>query len=214
MKKIVFYILSFFFSILVISCNTKARDKKAIQLCLNKYLETTQASNGLEAIKYIDKQSIAYYDNIVKLTKTADSTTISNLKFLDKFFVLGARHLFKKEDILTMNGENLFILLVANDMVGDEEKTSNVLVQNIKIEKNHATGEVLMDKKGKVTISFNKINNEWKFNLLSTFSIAEEEFKNIISQLDDSMSEDDFLVLLLKESNQKEPSKDIWKPIL
>jgi len=206
MKKVIFFIFTCFVSISLISCNTKIRDKKAIQECFDKY--------GLEAVKYIDNHTIAYYDHILKLAKTSDSIKISKMKFGDKTSVMVTRHLFKKEDILNMNGENLFILLVANEMFSDDEKLSKSLIRNIEIEGNHAKGEIVLDEVGKATIKFQKINSEWKFDLTSMLPAINKAFNKIISELDVSITEDEFLIFFLKELNQKEPSKDIWKPIL
>lgn len=214
MKKTTFYILPFLFSVLIISCNTPAKNKKAIQECFDKYRKAIHENNGLEAVKYIDSHTIAYYDNILKLAKTSDSVTVSKMKFWDKTSVMVTRHLFKKEDILNMNGENLFILLVANEMFSDDEKYTKTVVQNIEIDGLHAKGEILINEVGKTTIKFQKVNNEWKFDLTSMLPAIEQTFDKLLKDINTSVTEDEFLMFVLKEFDSKEPSKDIWKPIL
>jgi len=214
MRTSVAVIVCFLSSLFLASCSQEAQDKKAIQECFDNYRKASSENNGLEAAKYIDKKTVEHYEQILKEAKTSDSAAIIELNLIDRLSVLATRHLFKKEEILTMNGESLFILLIASEMISDNEKYQKVLVQNIHIEGSTAKGEVLIDNGEKITIEFNKVNNHWKFNLTSMFRTGEKEFRKMVSELDKSISENEFLLIILEETNKQKPTKEIWHPIM
>ncbi len=136
MKKIFIII-----TILVISaCNNQyVTAKNEINSCFYNYKVAVKGGNGNEAIKYLDKNSLNYYNTIIDLSVSADSITLDHAGIYNKITVLIIRQLMPKEILLDMNGESLFIYMVNSGLVG-QNSNQNVDLADIEIKGTSANG--------------------------------------------------------------------------
>ena len=69
-------------------CNAQEEDVLA---CFSNYKRAILNDQGEEALKYIDANTLTYYEGILEKTKTADSIMVDKLPLMDKMMVLIVR---------------------------------------------------------------------------------------------------------------------------
>lgn len=67
--------------------NGQHREEKLVQKSFDNYKTAILNDKGNEAVKYVDSRTIAYYEQMLELVKTADSSKIETLSILDKLIV-------------------------------------------------------------------------------------------------------------------------------
>src|SRR3954463_15548341 len=103
--------LLLFITILLFSC--KSADKpENIKQAFEKYRLAILAGKGEEAVTLLDSTTIAYYSNILDISKKSDSLQIDSLNVLYKFTVLAVKHITPKEKLLSMDAEELIIFSI------------------------------------------------------------------------------------------------------
>lgn len=183
----------------------------AVKECYSKYKTAILNDKGEKAARYVDSNTFAYYDKILKLVKSADSISVEKLSLVDKLAVLGIRHKTPREDILKFDGKALLIYSVNNGGAGKNGVT-NTSLGDVTVDGDFAKGEVL--NKGKKTstfMHFYKQDNNWKIDLTALFPLTNVAFKKVIKESGES--ENDFIFILLESLTGKKPGLEIWQPV-
>jgi hypothetical protein len=186
-------------------------DTTAIRDCFMGYKVAILNDEGKEAIRYIDSRTIRYYTQMLSLTRSADSTTVAGLSFLDKLMVLSVRHRTTKAELKPMNGEDLLVYAINHGMVG-----KNGVVQNdlgaITIDESFATGQLIHNgQPTPLKFHFYKEQEQWKLNLTALFPMAEAAMQHMLAESGES--ENDYLLTLLEMTTGKKPAPSVWHPV-
>ena len=207
-KKIFFLVLAL---ITYNSSFAQESEEKLIKKTFDNYKSSILNGKGEEAVNYVDSQTINYYSNILGKIINADSTIINSLGLLDKLIILSIRHQVESKDILSFNGQGLFVHAIEKGMIGKNSVNNNT-IGDIEINEDFAKGQLISSgQKTPFHLHFHKENNKWKFNLTSTFSIGEVAFKKI--QEDSGQEENEYLIMLLEIISGKKPDNKIWHAI-
>lgn len=185
-------------------------DTAAIRDCFARYKTAILNDRGEEAVQYVDSRTIRYYTQMLALTRTADSTTIAGLSFLDKLMVLSVRHRTTKAELQPMDGEDLLVYAINHGMVGKGGVIQND-IGAITIDDSFATGQLV--RKGQpipLQFHFYKEQEQWKLSLTALFPMAEAAMQKMVA--DSGESEHDYLLTLLETTTGKKPSPSIWNP--
>ena len=209
MKKII----GIFLFLINLTNFTYGQEKEQfIRRAFNNYKSAILTGKGEEAIKFVDSRTTKYYVNILGIVKTADSLKITSLPLIDKMTVLFTRHTATKEEILSMNGNDLFIYSVKKGMVG-ESSIDNIEIGDVVVDGNFAIGQLVSNgQKTSIHFLFYKEDGQWKFDLTSMFSITNMAIKKMIQ--DSGENENDFWLSVLEMLTGSKPKKEIWQPIL
>lgn len=208
-------ILLVYLSICMLSCSNRKAEKKLIAQTWNNYTAAVTNSNGSEAVKYVDSNTIAYYSYILEISKTADSNTVALLRPDQKIFVLMNRQVFTKEVINTFDGKKLFAYSVMTGIVGVVSGKGYAL-RNILVDHSKATAELINTELEEVIMSvpFNKEHNDWKINFSSIYSeFSHKIWKHMVEK--NGGSEQDLLYQRLKDISDKPiDTYRIWHPMV
>lgn len=203
------YTFSLFFLFLAYSCSNNL-DEELIKQSFQTYKKSVLSDNGTAAADVVDKRTINHYERLLKLTLSADSTSLEALPLMDKFFVLAIRHTIDPDSILRMTGRGLFIHAINEGMIG-KEGAMKLNIDNITIENDFAVAEFTTDGKNTgIKIYFYKDSGKWKFDLSSFFSVGNNAFKNLLK--DCPGTENECLVDILETTFGKN-GRDLWKPL-
>lgn len=166
---------------------------------------------GDEAVKYVDTRTIKYYGDILKLVKSADSTTVETLSILDKLMVFSIRHRTSKEDILNFDGKSLLVYAIKSGMVGKNGVVNNS-IGDITVDENFAKGQLIANRrKTPFYFHFYKEEGKWKIDLTSLFSVSTMAFKKMAD--DSGQNQNEYLFSLLEIISGRKPGIEIWKPV-
>lgn len=205
------------------SCNDKSTlEKRAVRRCFEDYKKSIIEGRYEQTSNYLDKKTIAYYDNIAQMARIGDSNAISNLKILDQIAILLTRVSANQEQIKSFNGKSIFNFFIKNDFV-NKEGMLNVWIAGVEIDGNFAIGQIdskklkelnpnnASRKKENPFVHFYKEDGKWKMNLLSMLKLLEPILQKALIEKEQKIP--DFLFDVVEEQTGKRPSSLIWLPI-
>ena len=207
--KPILYLL--FLIITINPTNAQTNDKLEINKVFDRYKSAILNDKADEALSAIDNKTISYYKTILSEVKKADSSKIAAMSLVDKITVLGVRARATKQEIVDMQGSDVFLFAIKNGMVGKNSVINNS-VGEIIIDKNFAKGELLVNgEKTPVFFHFYKENDGWKLNLTELFSLGNMSLKQLFQ--DSGKPENEYLMEILSMLSGKTLSYEIWHPI-
>jgi hypothetical protein len=203
--------LCIFVLLVVFTSFGQENQEKTIQKVFENYKSAILNDKGIEALNFVDSRTIAYYDDIIKKIKTADSITIESYTILDKLMVLAIRHSASQEEIMNMNGKSLFVYAIDNGMVG-KNSVQNNSIGRVQIDDAFATGQFLVNgQETSINFHFYLENNNWLIDLTSIFPISTTAFKQMISS--SGKTENETLLMILELMTGEKPTNSIWHPL-
>lgn len=204
-------LLAFLFIILGTFVFGQKNEEKLVRERFESYRTNLLNDNGNGAVEDVDSKTINYYSELLKLTKSADSSKIESLSIVDKMMVLILRLKVSKAEIVSFDGRSLFIYAVDNGMVGKGSVAKNT-IGDINVNKNFAAAELLVNRKpSELYFEFYKEEGTWKLDITSLFPMANMLFEKLIA--DSEKSENDFLLPLIEAASGKKMSPEVWLPL-
>ena len=194
------------------SCFDKKQEQQEIIKTWKKYRTAFSNNLGNECSKYIDSESVIYYNNMLTLVRTADSAAVEQLRVDQKLTVLLARHTMLPEEIRKLNGVTFFENLIK---LGEGGGLSNAPdFEFVTVSPTQANAYVV-DSNGKrgLNVLFNKENDIWKINLAYlSGQLSKSDWDNIINE--SGKTEHEFINEVLMLANDKVPANSAWHPFL
>lgn len=209
MKK---QLLIFFVSLLLFpAVYGQSSEEALVKEAFNHYKSSILNEKGEEAVKYVNSKTIAYYDEILRKVKNADSAEVNALSVLDKLMVFSVRHRTSRADILSFDGKALLVYAIKSGMVG-KSSVINLSVGEIKTGGNYANGVVVTNGKATpLSFGFTKENGQWKIDLTSILPASAAAFEAMVK--DSGQEENEFFFSILNILTGKTPGPEIWKPV-
>lgn len=190
---------------------TYEADSTAIQKSFKGYSTDILNDRGESAISHLDSRTLKYYDDILESIKHKDSITISSASILDKIMILMVRQKCTKEQINSFDGKKLLLYAINSGMVGKNSVMNNS-IGRIKIDKDFAKGEMLVDgKSSNMYMHFYKEEGQWKIDLTSLYPMVEPAMQQAIKR--SGQTENQFLVNIIQMTAGEELKEGIWKPL-
>ncbi len=209
MKKHILFI--FLLQVFGNSLFGQKQEEQAVKSAFEKYRADILNDLGEEAFKDVDSRTVKYYGDLLEWIKNSDSLEVEALSVLDKMSVLMIRNKMPKEDLLAMDGKQLFIYAVNEGMVG-KGSVSNNSIGKVAVNGNFASGQFISKgRETEVYFHFYKEDGTWKIDLTSLFSVSILAFDKLIA--DSGKSENEFLIPLIEASIAKKMNPESWKPL-
>jgi hypothetical protein len=187
-----------------------ARDTNAIRQCFSEYKDALLAEDGAKAVELVDGETIELYSRQLDWALKATPGETRALGLLDKLSVLRIRMEFSRQELLEMDGRELFVYGVDHGWI-DPEGVKNNSLGKITVTQDSATVQGLnQGKPTPINWVFTREGDAWKLNLLSILPAAETAFKMLIRE--SGQTEDEFLIEILSMLSEKRPDKSIWFP--
>ncbi len=189
-------------------------DEKAIRACFDRYMKALLNNDGDDAVLCVDRKTLLYYEQLLKLIKVGTRAEVDSLPMRDKATVLLMRHRVPKEMMLAMtNGHDHFVYGITNGLL-DKDSASNVELGTITVEGDTAksnTFSVAQQREYPFGVHFNRENGEWKMDMTSVFPLVDMVMQTEVTR--SGLTENEFLWRLLEASSGKKPSDSIWEPL-
>lgn len=205
-------ILVFFFVLPAVLHLSARQDTALVKACFNGYKNAILADKGQEAVTFVDSRTLRYYSDILQKTKTLDSVGLDKLPIMDKLTILMLRHRATKEEIMQLDGRSLLVYAIERGMVG-KNSVMQLSIGEVLVKSNMAEGQVMVGT-APTSLAYNFFKEEgaWKMDITSVLPEGNAALKKVVK--DSEQPENEFLVMLIGNATDKEPSRDIWKPVL
>ena len=209
MKKLILLVSIF----LALSASVRAQDKQAdeaaIRACFANYQAATAKKHGQSVAALVSKQTISYYEYILKLVMTGDEPTIRKQKYYRKMMVLQVRH--EIPNLSVTNGAQLFALVVSKGWNSSAPEGGIKLGKISTSETVAVAPGVLNGVETPATFFFSRAGKLWKVDLVGVILRLEQLMAE--QQKKSSLSEDEAITTSLEKRSGRPVSKDIWKPL-
>lgn len=208
---ILIVLLGLFFSTAGVAQNKKAQ--KLVHKSFAKYTKAIITEDGEEAVKYLDKNTILYYKDLLDLTIHADSVTLRNLDFLQRLAILSLRHNAPSELIVEMDAKALIVYSVNNGLLSKNSAKVTSL-GSVYVKGDQAKAKMVVDgQELPFHVIFNKeTDGAWRMDITSIFAAANWSFSKLLEGAE--MDEDEIVETALKMMTGTKPAATIWQPIV
>lgn len=197
---------------LLLSVYSYAGEEEKVKECYGNYKEAIMNDDGAKVVPLVSNGTVKYYDDLLNMVHTYDSTKVAELGLMDKMSVLAIRHKAEAETIKGMkNGKDLLIYAIDNGMVG-KESIPQLEIGKITVDGNDAQGEIsVQGQTAPFPFRFKKEDGNWKFDVVSLTKAAAPQMQQAVAQ--SGMAENDFVMFILEYTNGKKPDNTIWQPV-
>ncbi|MCQ2959017.1 MAG: hypothetical protein MJ198_02355 [Bacteroidales bacterium] len=167
---------------------------------------------GEIAVLCLDSKSIAYYDSMVNLIKTADSSQVAALPFSEMLCVLNFRQLYLTNqielDIANLDGTSFYVSSVNLGLTNPPKWT----LGDISCHGNSAQAQC-MDGKTVLPISldFNMERGLWRIDITTIMEFVNNVMSELCSKSDRTVKD---LIVKSLSGNFGELHTDVWKPLI
>lgn len=205
------YLMIFFATVLSVSSPAQQKEEEAVKNCFAQYKAAILESDGAGAQKWVDQNTLDYYQKMLKLAISADSATVAEASFMDRMTIFTARHRIPANEALAMQGDDFFIYAIDEGMVG-KNSVMNVDIGTVKVEGNFATGQLQSGgQPAPFSFHFYKKDGGWKVDLTSLFNVSNKAMKQMAAG--SGMSENDFIFHMLEILTGSRPGVAVWRPL-
>jgi len=188
-------------------------DEEGIKTTLKGYLKYAKARGGAEASKFVDAETIAWYDDIVGLARTAKKKEVKALPISQQLVMFLVRMRLNKGQIMRMNGKSLFVFGINEGWLGNN--LTEPKLGKIKIDSSGKRAMVEMfEENGEVSdtkMVFTKEGEDWKLNFVSLLEMMDVEFARQAEEM--GATPTNFILFVLKMMGEDIEDKKIWKPV-
>ncbi len=209
--KTVQILISIFLLFGLVSCGYES-DTGSIESVFQSYRSALLERDGETAYRLVSKETRDYYSLSANRAQKLSSKETKKLQILDQITVLLARHSIAKIDLKKMDGRAFFIHAINKGWIS-EESVSKAGIQVAEIDNNFAKTHLVVEgTEYPLGFSFRKENGEWKIDITSIFNVSRASFSEKIKEM--SMSQEEFLFLVLESNNGVKPEDSVWEPIM
>lgn len=167
-----------------------AADIDAVRSIFERYRVEVAAENGPAVPPLVSPSTVAHYDEVVRLARTAGPAEISGLGMMDRLMVARMR-VQEPPDFATMDGAGLLVYGVNEGMIDASALQGNTLGA-VRVEGDRAYAEMLVrNEPTGVDWEFVRGPSGWTFDLAAGFPLINEALTQVAAE--NGMTEDEFI---------------------
>lgn len=187
--------------------------KKEIINVFNTYKNALQKNDSNTAILQLDKSSFTYYEDILNTSLRADEAQINQLEVLDRLMVLTIKHKLSKDQLLKMNGKDLLVYALENDIINNN-RVETMGIGEIDVRGEIAYGQFLQNNNNiALYLGFSYDQSQWRLDVTSLAEPTGFAIRKLVEM--QNKDENEVIIMMIESSTPgRKVSKDIWKPLL
>jgi hypothetical protein len=175
----------------------------AVRAVARDYIAAAHRRDGAAAARLVSRETRAYYTGLAQLAVSAPEARVRAAPLVERVMILMFRHRVPAGELRTLAGDAVFAYTVDNGWV-------TVDVEDPILTGTQAYGTrdraVLRDRGEDV--HFLREDGGWRWDMMPTIQAASTELA-----ANAGMTEDEFVLFVLKYSDGRDPSPDIWQPL-
>lgn len=165
-------------------------DGEAVRSTFEDYRVEVAAENGAVVPALVSPATIAHYDEVVRLARTAGPPQIAGLGMMDRLMIARLR-VQEPPDFAAMDGAGLLVYGVDEGMIDAAALEGNTLGE-VRVDGDRAYAEMLVDGEPTgVNWEFVRDGSGWTFDLAAGFPLINETLTQVAAE--NGMTEDEFI---------------------
>lgn len=188
-------------------CDKRAAEVIAVD---EQYDRCLDSNDGEGSVKFITRDSLARYDRLLPVARTATAEQVKAMTNTDMIEVLFMRLLLGSELHKPIDGRTYFVKLVNK---GWTSSTSSVQRTKVKVNSKGTTATVTYrnPEDGETFNSYWVVEDgTWKLDLLADLRNHDSDFKQIASEL--GMTREQVAFEYIELETGETPPSDLWNP--
>jgi hypothetical protein len=184
------------------------RTPEAVRKSFDAYKEAILNDKGSEAAKWVDKQTLDWYEESRQLALKAGREKLESLSMFNRMQAILIRHRVPLAELEKMDGRGLFAYAVDNGWVG-KSSVSGLAIGEVSITGAFAAGTLV--REGKATalkFQFSIEEGVWKVKLLPLMKMAEPGLKAQAKRA--GMTENEFIIQMTEAVSGRKVPATIW----
>jgi hypothetical protein len=184
------------------------RTPEAVRKSFDAYKEAILNDKGSEAVKWVDKQTLNWYEESRQLALTAGREKLESLSMFNRMQAVLIRHRVPRAELEKMDGRKLFTYAVDNGWVG-KSSVSGLEIGEVSITGGFAAGVIV--REGKATplkFQFSMEEGHWKVKLMPLMKMAEPGLKAQSKRA--GMTENEFIIQMTEAVSGRKVPDTIW----
>lgn len=216
-------------AILTSSCTDSSQSAKndesdlvKIENVFHAYNDATIKSDGQRIYELVDEETIKYYQSLLDKVRTYDSLMITQSSITDQINILSVRAEINDSTLMSLDTQSFIVKMFTLVNTVDAEKEQvlrNMMISNVVISGQYAKGDLALNGipvEPKLTVSFTKEGDDWKYNTISTFQFTNNTIQSMLEE--SGLSNIDYIKLLFSDPSVQnkliKPLDEVWKPLL
>ncbi|MDO3401040.1 MULTISPECIES: hypothetical protein [Mycobacteriaceae] len=185
-----------------------AADAKAVQSVFDKYRTEAAAQNGAAVPALISPDTIAHYDTVVKLARTAGPAEVATVGMMDRLMIARMR-VEVPPDFATMDGTDLLVYGVDEGMIDSDALEGNS-IGDVRVDGDRAYAPMLVDgEPAGADWEFVRTDAGWTFDLAAGFPLINEALTQVAA--DGDMTEDEFIFSVVELVTGTPVDASVWE---
>jgi hypothetical protein len=186
-------------------------DEAAVREAYEAYKNAILDGRGAEAVRYLNRASIAFYGEMKALALRAPESEVRRLPVMNKVTVLLLRHRVAPDVLEKMSPEEIVVYGVDRGWIG-RDAVENSDIGDVRVNGDVATAEYVMGgQRTPISYRFTREDGVWKFDFTALLPVVDGALRELLKR--ERMDEDKFVLGLLEQVSGEKPARSIWKPL-
>lgn len=187
-------------------------DKAEVRQAFESYRSAILSRDGDAAASLAADSTLDYYEEMRRLALRAPRGELQDRRIIDRFTTLFLRHVVPAKDLLGMTGEDVFAFAIERGWIG-EARVTRLDIGAVEVVGDTAAVEVRSSGGGEpFSFVFVREGAAWKIEFGDLLQIADALFAEQARKLD--VTQNEFILQLLESQSGRQPSAEIWQPLL
>jgi hypothetical protein len=183
-----------------------ATETDAVRAAARDYIAAVDARDGAAAARLVTRETRAYYARMAALAVTAPEAQVRAASLIERMMILMYRHRVPAADLRALAGDAAFAYTIDEGWVAQDAEARRVLSEADV----YGEGDQAVIWGGGEGVYFRREDGGWRWDMMPTILAAST---SLAPPPDSGMTEDEFVMFILKYSNGRDPSPDIWRPL-
>lgn len=179
-------------------------DAQAVRDVVRQYQAAVNQRDGAAAARLVTAETRAYYGRLRDLAVSASEAEVRAMPLMERINVLMYRHRIPADELRALPAGEAFAYTIQNgwvDATDGEEVASQGEV--------YGEGDRAVLRYGE-DMPFARESGAWRWDMMT---MIRGVGATIGADFDTPEEEEEFLMLVLRMSNGREPSPDLWRPL-
>jgi hypothetical protein len=179
-------------------------DADAIRETVRDYQDAVLRRDGPAAARLVSRESRGYYARMRQMAVSAPEAQVRAAPLMDRMTILMYRHRVPADQLRALDGDAAFEHTISDGWVTGMDGEDIAARAGI-----YGQGDrAIIRYDGDMHLV--REEGAWRLDMMPSILAASDEFAE---GMESRAEQDEFLLFVMKESNGRDPSPDIWQPV-
>lgn len=180
-------------------------EAEAVRAVVREYQQAAARRDGAATARLVTRDTRGYYARMRDMAVSAPEAQVRALPLMERMMVLMYRHRVPAGELRALPASSAFAYTIDAGWVSGDADGDMASLGEI-----YGEGDRAVLRLGGEDIPFLREDGVWRWDMMPMLLAASEEFAPDPAS---GMTEDEFLLFVLKYSDGRDPSPDIWQPL-